>query len=107
MFIPIDEKDSQTNDELQLIINARYKVWLRASEDMKRDALQKYEKLLYSRLNSAQHLDSPVLEPDELFDEFADDKEESEEHIFRCTKKACKRFNSVFAFESLYNDHLR
>ena len=126
MFLQVDENDSHTIDEFRFIINARYKVWLRESQKIQEDELKQYEKLLYSKTTSddaeqavnRDQLDSAVLDeivhdssvPEivhdssvpEIVDEFS---QPGEENLFRCLKRACKRFNTVFD-EAKYTNHL-
>ena len=117
MFLQVDENDSHTIDEFRFIINARYKVWLRESQKIQEDELKQYEKLLYSKTTSdvaeqavnRDQLDSAVLDEivhdsavPVIVDEFS---QPGEENLFRCLKRACKRFNTVFD-EAKYTNHL-
>jgi hypothetical protein len=51
VFLPETGMDTRTRAELQFILDARYKVWARTCLKMKRDAIKKYEHMLYSRFH--------------------------------------------------------
>ena len=131
VFLPVDENDSETIDELKIIVNSKYKLWLRELEKIQIDELKEFEQFLYSKMTSddagptsdqllydsdseqmdgsTDQLDDPArlvvseqIDFPEMHDEF-----EEENKQFRCSKKACKRFNTVFEYETKYNEHTR
>ena len=52
VFLPVDENDSETIDELKIIVNSKYKLWLRELEKIQIDELKEFEQFLYSKMTS-------------------------------------------------------
>ena len=136
VFLPVDENDSETIDELKIIVNSKYKLWLRELEKIQIDELKEFEQFLYSKMTSddagptsdqllydsdseqmdvsdqdgfTDQLDDPdrLVVSDQIVSPEVHDEFEEENKQFRCSKKACKRFNTVFEYEAKYNEHTR